>query len=644
MYPTDDTIVAISSAAGAGARAIVRLSGPDALSLAGRVFTPEHPAPALEAVGGFRCVDGLLAIEPAGIDLPARAYVFRAPRSYTRQDVVELHLPGSPAAAGALVDALVAAGARQAGPGEFTARAFFSGRIDLSAAEAVADVINAADDAQLRSAMSVLGGRVSRLCRGASARLAEAMATVEASIDLADEDIHLADARELSIALAGEARGLRSAAQTAGDMPETAHQPCVVLAGRPNVGKSSLLNALTGQDRAIVSALAGTTRDVLAAPLSLPSGQAAILQDAAGFAQRTETDTKDAAPSSGVAAIVFCQPSIKGCHASVLGSMSPSPGTCFLRRKHGTPAVRDATDKALADRETLAAADQDSLADAADNAAQAAVRRADVVCFVLDAAEGLTPEDANLLERLRQANPNAPMIVLANKADKGIGNCGLRIADCGLGIACHGAAEGEAGRLGLSGPKGRQHLAGGVSPRKESFYKQSPEGATERTQVDANGSAFCRPSGAHSDGVPQTGGLRPRLNTSAPSGAKENRKSGLPGTTHSLPVLLTSAVTGQGLDELRGRLGELLGSSVWRSGEQLGLHARQKRCILAASAGADRAADLLAGAADIADVAELVAIELRAALAELGQVSPDAAGYVSEEILGRIFARFCVGK
>ncbi len=191
----DDTIVAISTAAGTAEQAIVRLSGPQAFSQAADLFTPQQGR--LKEMSGFTATDGLVRIPSAGIEVPARAYLFRSPRSYTRQDVVELHIPGTSAVAAALNFALIEAGAREAEAGEFTARAFFSGRIDLSAAEAVCDVINAADDAQLRSAVAAMDGQVHRLCKAAASQLANILAGVEASIDLAEEAISLDEPSEL---------------------------------------------------------------------------------------------------------------------------------------------------------------------------------------------------------------------------------------------------------------------------------------------------------------------------------------------------------------------------------------------------------------------------------------------------------------
>ena len=467
----EDTIAAISTPAGTAARAIVRLSGRDAVALAGNVFSSTGPA--LAALGGFCCADGLVTARSAGLELPARAYVFRAPRSYTRQDVVELHVPGCAAAAAAVLAQLIELGARQAGPGEFTERAFFSGRIDLSQAEAVADVINAADDARLRAAVACLGGGVHRLCRKAAADVAEVLAGVEAAIDLADEDIQLDRPHELADRLSGLAGRLRDVASRAADVPDAAETPRVVIAGRPNVGKSSLLNALSGAGRAIVSALAGTTRDVLSASMTL-GGWPVTLQDAAGLA----------------------------------------------------PAG-------------------DSLSAAAGGAARRAAQAADVILFVVDCRDGTFEQDMALLVEVRQANARAPLLVLANKID----------------------------------------LAG-------------------RRQVDQALS----------------------LLSAAAAGVK---------------VLAISALRGDGLDDLRGELADVLHLAASRGAEALGLHHRQKQCMLAAADAIDRSARLLAGAAEVADVAELAAVELRSALADIGQISGEV---VTEDILGRIFARFCVGK
>ncbi len=278
MLDMTTTIAAVSTAPGSAGRAIVRLTGPEAIALADAVFAADG-AP-LGRRGGFTAANGTVITEE--LSLPARAYVFVAPYSYTRQPLVELHVPGHPIAAEMVLGGLLGRGAAPAGPGEFTQRAFLSGRIDLSAAEAVADLIAATTDAQLRSARANASGALARLCRQWTEPIATALADVEASIDMAEEQLDLADPGALADDLAVLADGMEIAAAEAARPAAPDQIPTVALAGRPNAGKSSLLNVLTGLDRAIVSATAGTTRDVLTAPMRLGGGEC-LLMDLAGL-------------------------------------------------------------------------------------------------------------------------------------------------------------------------------------------------------------------------------------------------------------------------------------------------------------------------------------------------------------------------
>ncbi len=274
LLTPDDTIVALSSPPGASARAVVRLSGPRAWALAGEVFAPLPPAPRAR-------VDGALRL-PGWPAADAVAVGFRAPRSYTGQDLVELWVPGAPPLVRRLLLTLEAAGARQAAPGEFTRRAFLAGRLDLTQAEAVLALTSAEDAAGLRAALRALEGGVRARVDALKAALVDVLAHVEAAIDFADEDIDHLPGAQLALRLDQAAADLRVLLGAERARPRAGTEPVVALVGPANVGKSSLLNALCGQQVALVSDVPGTTRDVVAGRWRLPSGRIVRLLDTAG--------------------------------------------------------------------------------------------------------------------------------------------------------------------------------------------------------------------------------------------------------------------------------------------------------------------------------------------------------------------------
>lgn len=274
-----DTVVAISTPRGKGGIGIVRLSGPAALSISQQVFRSRRPlGERIRYVEYGRIWAGGRAID-TGV-----AWCFAAPHSYTGEDTVEISCHGSMVVLESVVKEVLRLGAVAAAPGEFTRRAFLNGRLDLLEAEAVIDLIQASSKAHLDNAYGLASGRLSKMVKELKGQLVKMLSLLEIGLDFSDEDIDNIGRQEIQAALSEVVEFSLRLAETFEGTRRRQEGYLVVLIGRPNVGKSTLLNVLLGEDRAIVTPLPGTTRDLVEGRTTW-AGETIRIVDTAGIRQ-----------------------------------------------------------------------------------------------------------------------------------------------------------------------------------------------------------------------------------------------------------------------------------------------------------------------------------------------------------------------
>jgi len=303
MYELRDTIVAVSSPS-CDKRVIVRITGPDTVETCKQIFI----SPITKNKSGIVC--GSVAVDDE-LSIDTQLYLFFAPHSYTGEDIAEIHIDTNAAVTEVLIDCLLGRGLRMAGPGEFTARAYLNGKIDLAQAEAVNEIIVSSNSFQLAAAEKLLSGRLSETTAKVRTAIVDCLSLIEAGLDFSGEDIEPESGAEVIERLLGVKGQLEKLLNGSIRYESLIDLPAVGIAGAPNAGKSSLLNKLLGKERSIVSHRRKTTRDVLSAAYSLAHCRC-VLFDCAGLMIRPEDVLDELAQQAAVeamrnsAVVVFC--------------------------------------------------------------------------------------------------------------------------------------------------------------------------------------------------------------------------------------------------------------------------------------------------------------------------------------------------
>ncbi|MFB0552353.1 MAG: tRNA modification GTPase [Phycisphaerae bacterium] len=307
MYDLNDTIVAVSSPT-SDERVIVRVTGPRAIETCEQIL--DSSISALVEKQRSSLVEADVKIDDE-LEVKAQLYLFLSPHSYTGDDIAEIHIHTNTAVTEALMDNLLDRGLRMAGPGEFTARAYLNGKIDLAQAEAVNEIIVSSNAFQLAAAEKLLSGRLSETTAKVRSAIMDCLSLIEAGLDFSGEDIELETGADVVERLLGVKEQLEHLLTGSIRYETLIDLPAVGIAGAPNAGKSSLLNKLLGKERSIVSHERKTTRDVLTALCTLEHCRC-VLFDCAGLVRETDNILDELAQQAAIealrnsAVVVFC--------------------------------------------------------------------------------------------------------------------------------------------------------------------------------------------------------------------------------------------------------------------------------------------------------------------------------------------------